>query len=105
MCGGGREREEEEEGSSSFPPATPVHPRPQNVLQPFFVFQMVCVALWSLDEYWYYAIFTLVMLVIFESTVCLQRLRSLEYLREKLRLPYLIWCVGRARSNACPQLW
>ena len=31
------------------------------------------------------------MLVIFESTVCLQRLRSLEYLREMLRPPYYIW--------------
>ncbi len=46
--------------------------------------------LWGLDEYWYYAIFTLAMLAIFESTVCLQRLQSLSYLREMLRPPYSV---------------
>jgi cation-transporting ATPase 13A1 len=49
---------------------------------------MVCVGLWCLDEYWYYSLFTLLMLVMFESTVCYQRLQSMAFLREMLRPPY-----------------
>ena len=37
--------------------------------------------LWSLDEYWYYSLFTLAMLVVFESTVALQRLRNVDELK------------------------
>ncbi|KAJ1567707.1 hypothetical protein HK405_005034, partial [Cladochytrium tenue] len=51
---------------------------------------LFCVFLWFLDDMWYYSLFTLFMLIVFESTVVFQRLRSLQEFRAMSIKPYAI---------------
>jgi cation-transporting ATPase 13A1 len=51
------------------------------LLSPFTVFQLFCVILWMLDDYWQYSAFTLFMVLTFEATVVFSRLKSLQALR------------------------
>lgn len=50
--------------------------------------------LWCLDEYWYYSLFTLFMLFMFESTMAKSRLKTLTELR-RVRVDSQILMVHR----------
>jgi len=73
----------------------------EHLVAPFFLLQILCVCLWSLDEYWYYALFTLFTLMLFETTVAVNRRRSLRRLREHASLPLEdVYCYRFGEWNA-----
>lgn len=51
------------------------------LLSPIPIFQLFCSALWMMDEYWKYTIFTLLSIFGFEVSTTMQRKKSLETLR------------------------
>lgn len=51
------------------------------LLSPFTVFQLFCVLLWMLDDYWQYSFFSLFMILMFEATVVFSRIKCLGALK------------------------
>uniref|UniRef100_A0A0G4GNG0 Cation-transporting P-type ATPase N-terminal domain-containing protein n=1 Tax=Chromera velia CCMP2878 TaxID=1169474 RepID=A0A0G4GNG0_9ALVE len=48
----------------------------EHAVAPFFVFQMLCVVLWLMDEYWYYSIMTAVLLIFMEIQLVHRRIHD-----------------------------
>ena len=71
----------------------------EQLLAPFFVFQMLCVLLWCFNDQPTMAIFTGVMLVVFEGTVVLQRRRNLQVLRDTIERRPTSVCVLRGAAR------
>ncbi|CCD25814.2 ion-transporting P-type ATPase SPF1 NDAI_0G00380 [Naumovozyma dairenensis CBS 421] len=62
----------------------------EHAVAPLFVFQVFCVALWLLDEFWYYSLFNLFMIVSMEAASVFQRLNALKEFRTMGIKPYPI---------------
>ncbi|CAE8590852.1 unnamed protein product, partial [Polarella glacialis] len=58
----------------------------EHAVAPFFVFQLLCVLLWLMDEYWYYSLLTLFMLIVLEAQMVHRRRHDLSELRA-MRIP------------------
>lgn len=63
----------------------------EHAVAPFFVFQIFCVALWCMDEQWYYSLFSLFMLVSFEMTTVFQRRTTMNEFQSMGIKPYTIF--------------
>lgn len=69
----------------------------EHSVSPFFVFQVACVALWMLDEYVWYSLFTLLMLTAMETILIMQRISTTRMLRGMRPVLRPLWVY---RSNA-----
>lgn len=78
----------------------------EHAVAPFFVFQIFCVALWCLDEQWYYSLFSLFVLVAFEMLTVFQRRVTMTEFQSMGIKPYPIYVYrdGKWKQLETPDL-
>ena len=59
----------------------------EHAVAPFFVFQMFCVLLWCLDDYWMYSLFSGFMFVVFECVAVGQQRSSMSTMLKMGKVP------------------
>ncbi|ODV60842.1 ion-transporting P-type ATPase SPF1 [Ascoidea rubescens DSM 1968] len=64
----------------------------EHATAPFFVFQIFCIGLWCMDEFWYFSFFNLFMVVTFECTTVWQRRSTLLEFRSMSIKPFKLYC-------------
>ncbi|KAL6948399.1 putative cation-transporting ATPase 1 [Hanseniaspora uvarum] len=62
----------------------------EHAVSPFFVFQIFCIALWFLDDMWYFSLFNLFTVVAMEASTVFQRLQTLKEFRTMGIKPFSI---------------
>ena len=66
----------------------------EHALAPFFLFQVFCMLLWCMDDYWKYSLVTLGMLVMLEVLNVRKRMTNMKEVRE-MRIPPCMVMVHR----------
>jgi cation-transporting ATPase 13A1 len=78
----------------------------EQITSPFTVFQLFCMLLWCLDDYWQYSIFTLFMICSFEATTVFSRLKSIGTLKGmgNENRPIQVYRFGAWRESSTEEL-
>lgn len=64
---------------------------------PLFVFQVFCMLLWLIDEYWQYSLFTLFILVVFEGQIVHRRRSDLNMIKGMHMPPIPVACLRNGK--------